>query len=169
MAKLADAPGLGPDNSNIMGVRVPPDRPFLRTFEKVLLEMNVLTNMQSRICKCCGEKKVLNLDYYPSAGVIKGVQYYRRLCVKCYSQQKKKELHTLKDQFVTYKKLLKCLHCGNTDFRVMEFHHVDASKKERNISDLLARKNSWQNIMKELKKCICLCANCHRLVHYVEK
>jgi hypothetical protein len=128
-----------------------------------------MTTIQSRTCKCCNERKILNLQCFPSAGVIKGVQYYRHLCIPCYSKVKKKELRALKEKFERYKQKLKCQHCGNTDFRVLEFHHVDASKKERNISDLIASKKSWRNIMNEVKKCICLCANCHRIVHYVEK
>ena len=167
VAKLADAAGLGPAASNGVGVRVPPDRPFLRTFEKVLLEM--MTTIPTRICKCCSKEKTLSLQYFASAGVIKGVQYYRHLCTPCYGKAKQKELKNLKKKFESYKKELACTHCGNADFRVLEFHHVDASTKENNISDLLSRKNSWQNIMTELKKCICLCANCHRIVHYVEK
>lgn len=41
VAKLVDAPGLGPDASNGMRVRVPPGPPFLNTFKEVLLEMKL--------------------------------------------------------------------------------------------------------------------------------
>ena len=35
--------------------------------------------------------------------------------------------------------------------------------KEKDLS--LFRKNSKESILKEIQKCVCLCANCHRKVH----
>jgi hypothetical protein len=45
----------------------------------------------------------------------------------------------------------------------MEFHHVDPEQKE--ISIVKAARQSWEKLVEELKKCILLCANCHREEH----
>lgn len=69
-----------------------------------------------------------------------------------------------RQRFFEYRKTLRCLHCGNSDWRVIEFHHRDPSQKERAISDMMGW--SWEKIEKEIAKCDPLCANCHRILHY---
>jgi len=44
-----------------------------------------------------------------------------------------------------------------------DFHHLDPSKKDLGISKLKTYR--WERILAELKKCIMVCANCHRLIH----
>lgn len=56
----------------------------------------------------------------------------------------------------------KCNTCGGVfPDAVYDLHHVDRENKEFNISDM--RKLSWTKQKKELRKCILLCANCHRI------
>lgn len=58
----------------------------------------------------------------------------------------------------------KCQICGyNKTPAALEFHHVDPKKKEMSFSDNANR--SWGATREELKKCILLCANCHREAH----
>ena len=62
----------------------------------------------------------------------------------------------------------KCSICGyNKCLDALEFHHLDPSKKEFAFNKM--RLISWPRMIKELKKCILLCANCHRETHYQEK
>lgn len=42
-----------------------------------------------------------------------------------------------------------------------DFHHIDPTEKDFVISS----KTSWEAIEPELRKCVLLCANCHREVH----
>ncbi len=71
--------------------------------------------------------------------------------------------------FDDYKKTLKCEVCGYDKCpEALDFHHKDGKKKEMNISQSLNRKGK-EEILKELEKCIVLCANCHREFHYNEK
>jgi 5-methylcytosine-specific restriction endonuclease McrA len=59
-----------------------------------------------------------------------------------------------------------CQICGykkTTD--ALELHHVDPSKKEMSFGKWRANPKSLETIKEELKKCILLCANCHREVH----
>lgn len=56
-----------------------------------------------------------------------------------------------------------CKHCSCGDPRVLEFHHLDSSKKDMCIGDELT--NSWDNIINEIDKCILLCKRCHSIEH----
>lgn len=62
-----------------------------------------------------------------------------------------------------YKRKAGCFLCGETDPAALDFHHLDNSQKEDNIAELVL---SRQKLEKELEKCIVLCSNCHRKVHF---
>ena len=59
----------------------------------------------------------------------------------------------------------KCCFCGyHRCFASLDFHHIDESTKKFGLSqDGLTR--SWEKTEQELKKCILVCANCHREIH----
>ena len=60
-----------------------------------------------------------------------------------------------------------CTHCKKhfkNNPEVLDFHHPDPSTKIKNVSYYW--RSSWaqlEKIMEEYKKCIVLCANCHRI------
>ncbi|MGZ6005366.1 MAG: hypothetical protein ACXWLH_04415 [Candidatus Saccharimonadales bacterium] len=55
-----------------------------------------------------------------------------------------------------------CTFCGyNKHPGVLDFHHIDPESKSFGISSR-GFSRSWQSIEAELKKCILVCANCHR-------
>lgn len=54
-----------------------------------------------------------------------------------------------------------CVDCGEIDPVVLEFHHVFGDKRRR-MSLMIAGGYSEQSIRDEMRKCIVLCANCHR-------
>ncbi len=58
----------------------------------------------------------------------------------------------------------KCSICGYKKCSAaLDFHH-NKGKKEAHVSFLI-KNDSKQKALKEIKKCILLCANCHREVH----
>lgn len=57
-----------------------------------------------------------------------------------------------------------CIKCGEKRLLVIEFHHIDPSKKLFTIGDSITRGD--EEIKKEIQKCVCLCCNCHREFHY---
>jgi hypothetical protein len=60
----------------------------------------------------------------------------------------------------------KCQVCGyNKCMGALDFHHLDPSKKDENLG-LAIIQWKWERVKLELDKCILLCANCHREVHY---
>ena len=59
----------------------------------------------------------------------------------------------------------KCQICGyNKYIGALDFHHIDESTKSFNLS-VRGLTRSWEKTKKELKKCILVCANCHREIH----
>jgi len=50
---------------------------------------------------------------------------------------------------------------------VLDFHHIDKETKEFTIGTI--KKGSKEKILKEIDKCVCLCANCHREFHHLER
>lgn len=73
-------------------------------------------------------------------------------------------------QAVTYKGG-KCEICGyDKCIRALEFHHLDSNEKDFNISSSQGDKR-WNNqdFKAELDKCILVCSNCHREIHYEKK
>lgn len=71
--------------------------------------------------------------------------------------------------WIEYKKKCSCSRCGISDWRVLDFHHLDPNDKETEISNLVARARTITGILEEVAKCVCLCANCHRITHCEEK
>lgn len=57
----------------------------------------------------------------------------------------------------------KCQICGyNKCNSALEFHHINPEEKDITLSRSIY---SWEKTKQELKKCICVCANCHREIH----
>lgn len=77
-----------------------------------------------------------------------------------YSHNKKVKLIQLRDN--------KCAHCGveydGTNGCIFDFHHLDPSSKELNISTSLNNVN-FKKVLDEIEKCIMICSNCHRKAH----
>lgn len=60
----------------------------------------------------------------------------------------------------------KCNFCEESDMFLLEFHHLDPSKKEYGISQSVIL--DWNVLKLELDKCILVCSNCHRNLHAVD-
>jgi len=45
-----------------------------------------------------------------------------------------------------------------------DIHHIDESEKSFDISGKMSKK--WSELVAELRKCVLLCANCHRELHH---
>lgn len=62
---------------------------------------------------------------------------------------------------------LKCTRCPESHIACLQFHHLDPTKKEFTIGDKDTRFFSKEKILREIEKCIVLCANCHAKEHFV--
>lgn len=86
-----------------------------------------------------------------------------------YQKKTKKRRKMLYDWYREYKATLWCEQCGQDHPATLDFHHEDSDDKEFSISSMPARGISIENMKNEISKCMVLCANCHRIVHYEEK
>lgn len=120
--------------------------------------------MKDRICKICS--KTSKEVEFAKAGVIKDITYFRHICKFCYSESKVVKKKAIRDWIVEYKKTLKCVNCGNNDFRVLDFDHLE--EKLFNIADASRLGYSLKVLKEEIAKCQILCANCHRIKTYEE-
>jgi len=59
-----------------------------------------------------------------------------------------------------------CVKCKNNKIYVLDFHHRDSNEKDFNIGDL-SREHCFNIYKEEIKKCVLLCANCHREFHWL--
>ena len=73
-----------------------------------------------------------------------------------------------KAKWDSFKRTLKCAKCNFSHIAALDFHHIDPTKKESIVSNLVSS-GCFAAAMEEVQKCIVLCANCHRIHHYEEK
>ena len=55
-----------------------------------------------------------------------------------------------------------CVQCGESDPRVLEFHHRNANEKDMDVAYAVGGGWSVARIQQEIDKCDVLCSNCHR-------
>lgn len=60
----------------------------------------------------------------------------------------------------------KCVICNyNKSTSALSLHHLDPKKKELSFGSIRANPKCWGKIVKELRKCILVCNNCHSEIH----
>jgi hypothetical protein len=88
----------------------------------------------------------------------------RKRCKKCNYESVAKKRKNYKQILVEYKGG-KCEICGyDKCIEALDFHHKDPTQKDFNIS--ASKICNIETLKKEVDKCMLLCANCHREIHY---
>jgi predicted transcriptional regulator len=116
---------------------------------------------KNKKCRYCYKNKPI--DEFPIVSK-NGIDYTRCKCDTCYYEMKLNRRRSSAKWLEEFKKKLQCKNCENSDFRVLEFHHL--SDKLFNIADGASRGFSKEKIMKEISKCEVLCSNCHKIETY---
>ena len=126
---------------------------------------------KSRVCKSCA---IENSKKYYAEHVAEITAYKRKYYrdnpdkvakhranqkdnARIAEQRKREKLFALYDEVKT-----PCAKCGETRLYIIEFHHINPGEKERTISQM----RNLDKVREEVKKCVCLCANCHREFHH---
>lgn len=129
--------------------------------------------METKICCRCGTEKPLS-EFLKKKASKDGLTAY---CAEChrkeclnwiknnrdkFKQNKLKQKEKCRNLFNNLKKQ-GCIVCGESDIACIDFHHLD--NKIETVSNLF-KKGSCNKALKETEKCVTLCANCHRKLHF---
>lgn len=112
----------------------------------------------------------------PKAAKAYAKQYrekYYRVNRESEKQRVRKRKREIKQRYQAYKKSVQCSRCGfdgKDSPWAIDFHHPDDGKSEndKEVAWLVKNGYSWTRIAAEIKKCIPVCANCHRTIHQEE-
>lgn len=133
-----------------------------------------------KICCACKKEKNL-LDFNKKTSNKDGLERY---CKECHRAKNKSHYDNNKNLYIQssnkYRKLyvnwfneiksnLKCEQCGENHISVLDFHHTDPLQKDLEVSTLISNRVSKEHILNEISKCIVLCSNCHRKLHYNQR
>ena len=131
----------------------------------------------SRECKECGIKKPLS-DYSKNKGSKDGHVLTCKPCAyqitKSYKKTgvwkttKKPDRADLLSHIYENKPSIGCQLCGikNLLSVAYDYHHIDPNTKFKSISNLIKDGYGHEKIKEEIDKCIIICSNCHRQLHF---
>lgn len=89
----------------------------------------------------------------------------RQRCKRCRVDAVNKRRWKIKQAAILYKGG-ECAQCGyNKCIDALEFHHLDPTKKDFALGNK-GHTRSWDKIKVELDKCMLVCSNCHKELHY---
>lgn len=80
----------------------------------------------------------------------------------------RKRRRAIREWFLGFKKTFKCVKCGESDPRCLDFHHRDSKSKFLEVSVLVGECWSPEKIKNEIYKCDAVCANCHRKITSIQ-
>jgi hypothetical protein len=101
------------------------------------------------------------------------VEDRKAACKKHYAENKqayldrnKRKLDAIVEFLDEFKATASCEKCGEDHPATLDFHHRDPNEKEYNIGAMVSRVASIDTVRREIAKCMVLCSNCHRKLHY---
>lgn len=153
--------------------------------QELIFDTSGIDSIPEKFCSVCGLQKPVT-EFHRHKHTISG---YQSICKKCklgrrksgYYDKHKSIRHSRKGEFD--KMVMKwgggsCLVCGESRpiATIYDWHHIDPSTKEYDLSRLRVRvigsvsQETFEKNVKlylaEARKCVFVCANCHRLIHH---
>lgn len=102
-------------------------------------------------CKTC--QRQYKKDFYD-----KDRSAYKAKVLESNEVLRKRNFLFVKRYFETHP----CVGCGQTDWQLLEFDHINAANKSYDVSSMIRLKHSIEKIQEEIDKCQVLCLYCHR-------
>lgn len=136
-----------------------------------------------KLCTCCGHYRLLEEEFNKSTTRLEQRRTYCKHCErkqarKFYrknSEPYKRRARAFNKQRSAWrlaeadrvKESNGCLICKETTLCILDFHHRHGNSKGREGGMPVMRAACFSNrrFLRELSKCVILCANCHRKVH----
>ena len=121
--------------------------------------------MDTKICSKCGRELPLE-RFETGRNQCRDCRNSRRNELRKANPEKHREEVNKRQQEQTewlYSLKNQCLICGESESVCLDFHHKDPSEKDFTIGK--HRNMSKDRLLKEIKKCVCVCSNCHRKIH----
>ena len=149
-------------------------------------------DIKTKVCSKCGKELPVTDEYfYESGGRYrspckeckrkKQKEYYEthkdQICerTKKYDKVHKEKTRQYNRVLYTRRQLKRseflakwkkpCQKCGEQRLYLIQFHHIDPATKEFDIGTGVKYKKT-EICEEEVKKCVCLCSNCHDEFHY---
>lgn len=110
-------------------------------------------NIRRNVCKTCCEQHRKSKEHY---------QKYKTEYNKRSKERRERLFEENSLLVVNFLKNNPCVNCSESNILVLDFDHKDKKDKKYDISRMLSS-YKWNTILKEIKKCQVLCANCHRI------
>lgn len=132
------------------------------------------------ICSRCKEDKPTSEFGRRLTGKLARVRGYSYHCFECdkivqrsyrlsskgeYNKKARQRRNERKLRAITYKGGV-CEICRQSFHQAaFDFHHIDPTQKDTDVGLMMGLTD--ENLFRELDKCILLCANCHRINHFM--
>ena len=158
------------------------DRPVAQLAERQTLDLEVVGSLPTwpaKHCSGCLSSKPLS-GFNKNRRTRDGLQKWCRQCQNTrdrllYSTSRVRQLKVyarvrvkigeLKSVVARIRQLNPCSSCGEPCAACLEFHHLDPASKDVCVSSAVRRGWSVERLLVEIRKCVVLCANCHRKLH----
>lgn len=117
-----------------------------------------------KICTSCHKLKPPT-DYYPRRKNGKSSGGKCKLCVSKRAMVRGKAKESRRRRHINRWKVSKgCSNCGYNESAVaLDLHHINESTKDGDVGYYMTSRLS--KLFNEIRKCVILCANCHRRHH----
>jgi hypothetical protein len=130
-----------------------------------------------KVCSKCKQKKIFD-EFSKNRTAKDGLQSYCKVCSlaatkldyrknnrkSLFIERSKKILQELREICNYIKSYNGCAFCNEKEPCCMDFHHLDKSQKDTDVS-YLRRAKSKKRMFSEMKKSVVVCSNCHRKIH----
>lgn len=145
----------------------------LRNRDNLLLEKAALTDIKekNRAYYAANREKILEKKRQYR---LKNLKKSKEWSKNHYEANKKDYIKRAADkkkqqraEWEVFKSTLSCAQCGENHPATFDFHHVIRDPNNHKMHRLIAN-GSIAKAREELKKCVVLCANCHRKLHHEE-
>lgn len=96
-----------------------------------------------------------------------GRKYYEKNKALCLERNRQTRARW-RQEWREFKATLQCEQCGEDHPSTIDFHHPIENDPDKKPVNALARAGQYKRAYEEARRCVVLCANCHRKHHWEE-